>query len=386
LARRGATKVENAEFGVDAGVIKLVDSQKPATVTWHFASPYVFVGGEATASVKLASGGSVEWRYSTDQQEWTRLSSIDNSESGLLPETLDEILSPRRHPTYEFRLQLALQGDAVVDRVEFELDIQTSLLSLPELEVGTNEIEYTDSNKNSRQVRITHRWLERTAWHPPESPADAIAPKDNETVAGSRVTFRWTPATDPDGDRVVDYHFELSEHADMRWPLSPNFEKLTSRTPAKGKPRWTVPYVGLLNPDTTYYWRVRARDASGVWGPWSRTFQFRIRSPGVPVDLTLTPDEPGGFLLAWRPNPQGEPPVAYKVYGSDEKGFTASDVEYLVNRGKGCVRTMEEYEGKPSDAPDAGMVKTPGNLIARVTEASLRVVGPGLELPNTSRA
>ena len=386
LAQRGVAKSENVKFDVDAALIKPTHSGKPATVTWRFASPYVFVGGEATASVRLASGGSAEWHYSTDQQKWTKMSSIDNPMFSLLPETLDQVLSPRRHPTYEFWLQLVLTGETVIDSVEFDLDIQTSLLSLPELEVDTNRIVYTDSNEEDRQVRVTHQWLERTAWHPPLAPEDAAQPEDDQTVAGSRVAFQWTPASDPDGDKIVDYHFELSEHADMRWPLSPNFEKLTSLTPSHGKPEWTVPYVGLLNPDTSYYWRVRARDASGVWGPWSRTFQFRVKAPGVPLDLKLAPDGEGGFVLNWRPSAEGEPPVAYKVYGSDERGFTASDTEHLVNRGKGFVRTIEEYEGKPSDAPDAGMVKTPGNLIARVTETSLRVVGPDVKLPNTNRA
>jgi len=147
-----------------------------------------------------------------------------------------------------------------------------------------------------------------------------------------------------------------------------------------------VPYVGLLNPDTTYHWHVRALDASGVWGPFSKTFSFRVKAPGFPQDLKLSPDVTGGLVLTWAANPQGEPPVAYKVYGSDEKGFTASDVPYRVNRGKGLCSTMEEYETKPADAADAGMVETPGNLIAQVTEMSLRVVGWHLELPNVNKA
>ena len=47
---------------------------------------------------------------------------------------------------------------------------------------------------------------------------------------------------------------------------------------------------------------------------------------------------------------------------------------------------MEEYEAKPADAPDAGMVNTPANLVARVTETSLRVVGPDVELPGANKA
>jgi hypothetical protein len=172
----------------------------------------------------------------------------------------------------------------------------------------------------------------------------------------------------------------------VRWPLSPNFEKLTSLTPSKGKPEWTVPYPGLLNPQTTYYWRLRARDATGVWGPWSETFSFQAKAPGVPLDLSLVPDDDRGFTLHWQPNPQGEQPVRYKVYGSQERGFSVSDTEYLVFRGKGFCRTMEEYDEKPADAADAGLVRTLANLIATVDGSSLKVIGPDIELPNTNNA
>jgi hypothetical protein len=278
-----------------------------------------------------------------------------------------------------------LQGTAAAGDIAFESDIQTSPVSLPELEVGTNRIEYRDASTQSRQVRITHRWVERTAGHPPVAPADAIAPKDGATVAGTRITFRWAPAADPDGDAIADYHFELSEHADMRWPLSPNFEKLISRTQSASKTEWTVPYTGLLNPGTDYYWHVRARDTKGVWGPWSRTFRFRAEAPGVPTDVRLV-SEQGGYVLHWKANPQGAPPVAYKVYGSNEKGFTVSDVEYQVFRGKGFVQSMEQFEAKPADSPDCGLVPVPANLMARVEGTSLAVLGWGLAPPNANSA
>ena len=185
------------------------------------------------------------------------------------------------------------------------------------------------------------------------APAEALAPADGGVVDGTQVEFAWSESSDPDGDAIVDYHFELSADPRMRWPLSSNFEKLVSLTPSRGQARWTAPGAGLLNPDTTYYWRVRALDASGVWGPWSRTFRFRIQAPGVPLDVALAPDQEGGFTLVWRANPRGRRPAAYKVYGSDEKGFSVSDDEHLVFRGKGFVATMEEYDRKPADAPDA---------------------------------
>lgn len=382
---RGIEALEGAANGPQ-GKLRPADPQKPGTVTWRFASPYVFVGGTASAKVQAGPGGSAEWRYSTDRKTWQSIGSLKGPAEAALEGRIDEHVSPRKAPAYEFRLQLVLQGDAVAGDVRFDHDIQTALLCLPELEVGPNRVAYSDSTQGERQVRITHRWMERTAWRPPQAPAEAIAPKDGQTVQGSVLTFRWTAAPHTDGQAIADYHFELSEHADMRWPLSPNFERLVSLTPSRGKPEWTVPGVGLLNPDTDYYWRVRARDARGVWGPWSRTFRFRATGPGVPLDVKLAPDGLDGLVLAWSANPQGRAPVAYKVYGSDERGFTASDAEYAVVRGKGFVRTMEEYEDKPAGTPDAGTVKMPANLVGRATEASMRVVGSGLTAANTNRA
>ena len=388
----GAESVENVAHNTGSGTLrpKTTTADKPAMVTWRLASPYVFVGGKANAAVRLGKEASAQWEFSTDQQTWQTLASLKQPGEAALEVSLDEVVSPRGKPNYCFWLRLVLQGDATAEKVAFDNDIQMAPLSLPELELGTNRIVYTDSNEGDRRVRITHRWMQRTAWHPPAPPAEAVSPKDGETVSGSRLTFRWSPASDPDGDKIVDYHFELSEHAEMRWPLSPNFEKLISLTPSKGtlskgNVEWTVPCTGLLNPQT-YYWRVRALDATGVWGPWSRTFKFAVKTPCVPLDLRLEPATGDGLVLHWRPNPAGERPVSYKVYGSNERGFSASDSEYLVFRGKGFVKTMDQYTGKPSGAADAGMVKTPANLVGTTSETRMQVVGPVLAAPNTNRA
>jgi len=384
-ASKGAESLENAVFDAAAGVIRPENPQRPASVVWRFSSPYVFVGAKATVSVQLPDGAAAEWHYSPDGKEWKTLAAATGPGQRMLAAALDEAISPRGRPTYRYWLRLALRGPGTASRIAFDNDVQMAPLSLPELEVGVNRIQYVDSTPGERQVRITHRWVERTAWHPPQPPREAIFPRDGQEVPGSQVTFRWGQAAESDGDKIADYHFELSEHADMRWPLSPNFEKLISKTPSKSKAEWTVPYVGLLNPGTTYYWRVRACDARGVWGPWSPAFPFRAGGPGVPLDLKLAPAK-DGLVLQWNPNPQGARPVAYKVYGSNERGFTASDTEYRVNRGKGFVHSMEEYQSKPDGPRGSQMVEAPANLIARVSGTSLAVIGPDLQSPNTNRA
>jgi hypothetical protein len=80
----------------------------------------------------------------------------------------------------------------------------------------------------------------------------------------------WEPATDPDqGDRVADYQVMVSLRPDCRWPLSPSL----FRNVGSADCEWRVP-PSFLNPATTYYWKVRARDSRGAIGPWGPVFSF----------------------------------------------------------------------------------------------------------------
>ena len=79
---------------------------------------------------------------------------------------------------------------------------------------------------------------------------------------------------DPDGSRIADYHFELSDRPDMKWPLSTNFYKLISKTADRGKAQYTLPHVGLLAADQKYYWRVRAKNEKGSLGPVERDLEL----------------------------------------------------------------------------------------------------------------
>ena len=85
--------------------------------------------------------------------------------------------------------------------------------------------------------------------------------------------------------------------------------------------------MGLLNPDTDYYWRVRAKNADGVWGEWSEVYSFRCTAPGVPINVRAEVEDGGIVHLKWDANPKGRKPIRFKIYGSDEKGFTVSDTE-----------------------------------------------------------
>lgn len=133
-----------------------------------------------------------------------------------------------------------------------------------------------------------------------------------------------------------------------------NFYKLISRTADRGKAQYTLPYTGLLNPDQTYYWRVRAKDDKGVWSAWSKIWSFKPQGPTPPADLKLE-----GTVLKWKAGPAGRRPAKYRVYGSEEKGFTASDQPYAVSIGS----------SKGLSSP------FPANFIAEVNGSELEVLG-----------
>ena len=149
-----------------------------------------------------------------------------------------------------------------------------SIPSLPTLRVGLNKAVYCDDATGPRRIKVTHRWRESSANTPPQAPAGPRSPGEGSSARSVAPVLRWTPATDPDDDPIVDYHVEVRDRADMVLPVAPNLERLTF----SGKPEWRVP-GGWLIPGSRYYWRVRARDKRGAWSPWSETWRFTAGPP-----------------------------------------------------------------------------------------------------------
>jgi hypothetical protein len=325
------------------------------TVVWAVRSPYVLVGGRLEAE-----GSGAKFSLSWDGKSW--------SEAG---PNLDKFFPPEGPARYEYRLRCELGAGARLRRLGIVNDIQMAPLALPAMSVGDNRFVYTDESPHERQVRITHEWVERSASRPPEAPRQPSFPPDGGQTEGTAIVFRWPAPASAGEDRITDYHFELSEWPDMRWPLSPNFYRLTSKTADGGKPQYALPHVGLLAADRPYYWRVRAKNEKGVWGAWSPTWRFTPRGPGCPADVTLAVDaDRGTGVLRWKANPAGHKPVKYRIYGSDEKGFTISDVPYKALVGVSKVVSADR----------------PANFMTEVSATEAAVIGADIPLPNANRA
>lgn len=350
LWRRGAATVEGIKSGDDG---LSVEEGKTGTITWTMSSPYVFVGGKLEVE-----GNGARFAISWDGKSW------DETDGDLTSAFPSQGIA-----RYAYHLRCELTGDARLRRLAIINDVQMAPLTLPGMEVGRNTFVYIDHSSAEGKARITHEWVERSASSPPAAPPEAVFPLDAGEADGTDVVFQWKPSADPDGDTIADYHFELSSHGDMRYPLSMSFAKLISRTADAGQPRFTLTAPGELNPDQEYFWRVRAQDSQGVWGPWSKTWSFTPRGPAVPLDVKVKFDKTLG-VLRWTPNPKGGRPVAYRVYASDEKGFSISDAPYKVSTGIS------------SELP----VEFPANFLAEVRGTELPVVGADVALEGANKA
>ncbi len=339
------------------------------SIVWKMKSPYVFVGGRIEAV-----GRGARFSIRRDGKAWLPVTgSMDRHFPAVGP------------ACYEYEVRCEVERDAALERVAILNDVQMAPRALPEMRVGGNVFTYTDESTEPQKVRITHRWVERSATRPPAAP-EVVYPPDGGESDGTDIVFGWK-ATDPDGDELSDYHFELSRYADMRHPLSMDFYKLSSRTmdaprvreghtwkAASVKPQYTLQGPGLLTPGTTYYWHVRAMDEAGVWGPWSRTWRFTAQGPGVPAEVRVVFDEAREVgHLKWKPATQGREAVKYLVYGSDEKGFTASDRRRQLPLGV----TKKEMAAWDPWAPD--------NFIGETAETEMAVIGSGVDNPKANK-
>ena len=349
--RKGATRVEHiqekeGELSAEPG--------KSGTIEWTVRTPYVIVGGKLDAD-----GTGAKFAISSDGKTWDEVS-----------DSLDRFFSPDAPARYEYRIRCEFTPEARLKRLGIVNDLQMSPLVLPSMSIGENTFVYSDQTNGERKVILTHAWVERSSSTPPPAVETPIYPTDGGETSGTDIAFQWKAPVTADGARIADYHFELSDRPDMKWPLSTNFYKLVSRTVDRGQAQYALPAVGLLAPNHQYFWHVRAKNGKGVWGPWSKVWSFTPHAPNYPLDVNLVYDEKENEgILHWKPNPAGRPAVKYRIYGSDEKGFSVSDVPYQVDIGA--------TRGLPAQFP--------ANFIAETRDAELAVLGPKVKLSNANK-
>ena len=178
-------------------------------------------------------------------------------------------------PAYNYEIGFTLKSSADanppaqagVEWFKSVTDLQVSPHSLPALSLGKNVIRCRTRSDGKVNARITFKLREVDDNHAPGMVTACVSPSKFDSLTP---TLQWEPARDPDeGDRIEDYQLQVSLRADCRWPVSQSLY----RNVGSDRCEWKVP-KSFLNPGTTYYWKVRARDNHGVVGKWGTIFSF----------------------------------------------------------------------------------------------------------------
>src|SRR5262249_11378413 len=114
---------------------------------------------------------------------------------------------------YEYRLKCELPQGSKLRRLAILNDLQMAPLVLPEMTIGDNTFTYTDESAGDPKVRIPQEWVERSLFKSPPAPPSPIHPNDGGEADGPDIAFQWNAPQVSAGDKVADYHFELSERA-----------------------------------------------------------------------------------------------------------------------------------------------------------------------------
>ncbi|MFQ6096176.1 MAG: putative Ig domain-containing protein [Armatimonadota bacterium] len=322
LTPEGLGEAQSSE-SVSARDASLTGDDADAAVVYEVRSPYVICGGRVAAQFLTANAGdAVGVDVSTDGEKWTQVWEKMGAGPWKCDVALDDALQVKRtkaHYSYLVRIRLrsADEGSAALTGLRIHTDVLASPIALPRLSLGRNRVVYTDRTQGPRRIKITHTYQESGNIKPPPAPG-LTYPEAGATVRDSVLRFKWERV-----EGASKYHLRVSRRRDMLTSYRPSLDVVVDGPPF-GNPR-----TGIFSPDETYYWRVRARDANGVWGAWSPVRRFSWEGPCPPVDLEYEERGDKGWLT-WKPSPRGTRPVRYEVYASDDRGFMPSKEPYTV--------------------------------------------------------
>ena len=201
---------------------------------------------------------------------------------------------------------------------------------MPNFKVGDNNIHFKCQANDSVNVKLSIYYDEKNDNSPPNNDINPIYPSNNDVVDDANLVIKWTNASDPDGDNIIDYEFELSDDSTFTIPYSPNFMGYTSAFNNGRINEYPVRYIAWLNHNDTYYWRVRAKDANGYWGNWSNTFSFKVLNIKWPINLNYSETD-DSIKIYWSPHPEGKRPQYFEIHHSNEKlGFIPDENTLLT--------------------------------------------------------
>lgn len=154
----------------------------------------------------------------------------------------------------------------------------------------------------------------------PPSPPSLISPNNNSTIvtqeADELLYFEWTQASDPDND-VVNYQITFDTNS--------NFTTSHSEM-AQG-----ISTYHYLEPNHTYFWKVRAIDSNNNWSNYSQTWSFYVQDgltpspPQLVFPLHETECSNDNITFEWGASTDvSNSSIEYKLYISQSSSFDSN--------------------------------------------------------------
>jgi hypothetical protein len=153
-------------------------------------------------------------------------------------------------------------------------ELQCAPHALPTLRANTeNQIEVRFQPAPGAKIKVAHDYQYRDYIAPPSAPPAPINPPDGGYIVTTTPRLEWEPSVT--SATIVQREVMVCWDEDGILPVTPPlWQQITS------DPQWKVTDGWLLE-EETYYWRVRARDSQGLWGPWGDPWSFTVIAPSA---------------------------------------------------------------------------------------------------------
>jgi Tol biopolymer transport system component/Leucine-rich repeat (LRR) protein len=263
-----------------------------ATILWNGeAVPTTFVSSQKLHAVipaaKLVESGTVEVSVKNPDPSAGPSDSLLFYISSIQPATGSTALT--RRPEFHW--------PAVDGATSYQVQLSTSssfgtlLMTrtsstntvLPNADLPLNRTIYwrMRARVNGAYQAWSPRYSFRSA-NPPSNPS-LVSPANNALTTSSVPKLTWSQSSLPSGTAFEHYQLQIADDAAFTDESMVLDHTVTSRT----APNYTLP-SGLLQPNTRYFWRVRAANTLGHFSNWSASRS--IRAAMLPVESLYTPE------------------------------------------------------------------------------------------------